>query len=221
MKKRMSLTLKLKERMVIKLKRYYGDAEVTKSVMEVWLDGEQEPRLVCEARETAYVNYAETFPGASRYCLPVGRWKMKAGGSPYSPMGLRVPRCPGHRQVFVGWKWARQWMEGEVLIGESQVPLCCPEGGMKPCGQDEEEMRQRRIENGEEVFGRLDALVYEAFGKGEEMWLEVEDPLCPADCPSSARALASVASDSATFSCPVSSLATPVEGEAMRGVGEE
>ena len=34
------------EVMVIKLKRYYGDAVVTKSVMEVWLDGEQEPRLV-------------------------------------------------------------------------------------------------------------------------------------------------------------------------------
>ena len=104
--------------MTIKLHRYYGDAEITKSVMEVFMDGEEAPRMVCEAREVAFKDYTETFPGASRYCLPVGRWRMKVGRSPYSPMGLRVPRCPGHRQVFIGHKWARQWMEGEVLIGE-------------------------------------------------------------------------------------------------------
>ena len=40
--------------MEIKLKRYYGDESVTKSVMEVWMDGEDEPRLVCEAREVGF-----------------------------------------------------------------------------------------------------------------------------------------------------------------------
>lgn len=54
---------------------------------------------------------------------------------------------------------------------------------MKPCAVDDdkemmEEMRLRRIENGEEVFKKLDALVYEAFGKMEEFWLEIEDDLC-------------------------------------------
>jgi len=108
--------------MEIRLKRYYGDAEVTKSVMEVWMQGEREPRMVCEAREAGFVDYAESFPGASRVCLPRGRWRMKVGRSPYGPMGLRVARCPGHRCVYVGHRWARQLMEGEVLIGESQTP---------------------------------------------------------------------------------------------------
>ena len=144
------------------MKRYYGDAEVTKSVMEVWMQGEREPRMVCEAREAGFVDYAESFPGASRVCLPRGRWRMKVGRSPYGPMGLRVARCPGHRCVYVGHRWARQLMEGEVLIGESL------EGGL-------EEMRERRIENGEVVFGRLTELVYEAYGRGEEYWMEIDN----------------------------------------------
>ena len=104
--------------MVIKLHRYYGDDRITKSVMEVWLDGDSEPRMVCEARESSYKKYEEAFAGASRYCLPVGRWQMKAGGGAYSPMGLRVPKCPGHRQVWLGHSWCRQCKVGEILIGE-------------------------------------------------------------------------------------------------------
>lgn len=156
--------------MVIKLHRYYGDSEVTKSVMEVWMDGEEEPRLVCEAREVAYRDYMETFPGASRYCLPVGRWRLKVGKSPYGPMGLRVPRCPGHRQVFIGHRWARQCFEGEVLIGEPVYHYETDENGLEvECPQ------KRRIENGEEVYKKLDKLVYEAFGKGEEFVMEIEN----------------------------------------------
>ena len=158
--------------MVIKLHRYYGDAEITKSVMEVFMDGEAEPRLVCEAREVAFRDYTETFPGASRYCLPVGRWRMKVGKSPYSPMGLRVPRCPGHRQVFIGHRWSRQCFEGEVLIGAPRPPK--GEGCRDVWEMDDEEMKERRIENGEEVFQKLDVLVYEAFGREEEFFIEIE-----------------------------------------------
>lgn len=157
-------------KMVIKLRRYYGDAEVTKAVMEVVLDGESEPRMVCEAREAAFRDYRESFAGASRFCLPVGRWKLKVGRSPYGPMGLRVARCPGHRQVFIGWKWTRQWLEGEVLIGEPVFRYYTDEEG-----NEVEYPPKRRIGNGEEVFRRLDRLVYEAYGRGEEFWLEVEN----------------------------------------------
>ena len=145
--------------MVIRLKRYYGDHAITKSVMEVWLDGEAEPRLVCEAREPAYVEYTETFPGASRCCLPVGRWRMKVGQSPYGVMGLRVPRCPGHRQVYVGHRWGRQRFEGEVLIGETT--------------DNGQQTTDGRIVNGDVVYARLERLVYEAYGRGEEFWMEV------------------------------------------------
>ena len=155
--------------MVIKLHRYYGDEDITKSVMEVFLEGDTEPRMVCEAREAAYKDYTESFPGASRYCLPVGRWPLKVGGSPYGPMGLRVPKCPGHRQVFIGWKWSRQCLEGEVLIGEPVFHYYMDENG-----QEVEYPKKRRMENGEETFRKLDKLVYEAFGKEEEFILQIE-----------------------------------------------
>ena len=49
--------------------------------------------------------------------------------------------------------------------------------------------------------------------------VDIDKTLSPNPLPSSERALSSVAPDSATFSCPVSSLATPVMGRTMRGVG--
>ena len=159
--------------MVIRLKRYYGDHAVTKSVMEVWMDGELEPRMVCEARECSYVEYTETFPGASRCCLPVGRWRMKVGQSPYGVMGLRVPKCPGHRQVFVGHRWSRQCFEGEVLIGESTDNGQQTTDGGEQTTDNGQQTTDGRIVNGDVVYARLERLVYEAYGKGEEFWMEV------------------------------------------------
>ena len=133
------------------------------------MDGELEPRMVCEARECSYVEYTETFPGASRCCLPVGRWRMKVGQSPYGVMGLRVPKCPGHRQVFVGHRWSRQCFEGEVLIGETT------DNGQQTTdnGEQTTDGGGCRIVNGDVVYARLERLVYEAYGKGEEFWMEV------------------------------------------------
>ncbi len=156
--------------MEIRLKRYYGDAEVTKSVMEVWMQGEESPRMVCEAREVGFRDYEVSFAGASQVCLPRGRWRMKVGGSPYGAMGLRVARCPGHRQVYVGHRWARQCFEGEVLVGEPVFHYYTDEEG-----REVEYPKKRRIENGEAVFGRLTELVYEAWGRGEEFWMVVEN----------------------------------------------
>ena len=152
--------------MVIQLHRYFGNDHITKSVMEVWMDGEDSPRLTCEARESAYSDYSESFAGASHYCLPVGKWKLKVGHSPYSPMGLRVPKCPGHRQVYIGHKWVRQCYEGEILIGEAVL---------SEEYEGEWAHMYCTIDNGEEVFRKLDALVYEAFGRLEEFWLEVDN----------------------------------------------
>ena len=144
--------------------------------MEVWMDGELEPRMVCEARECSYVEYTETFPGASRCCLPVGRWRMKVGQSPYGVMGLRVPKCPGHRQVFVGHRWSRQCFEGEVLIGETaDNGQQTTDGGEQTTdnGRRTTDGGGCRIVNGDVVYARLERLVYEAYGKGEEFWMEV------------------------------------------------
>ena len=137
------------------------------------MDGELEPRMVCEARECSYVEYTETFPGASRCCLPVGRWRMKVGQSPYGVMGLRVPKCPGHRQVFVGHRWSRQCFEGEVLIGESTDNGQQTTDGGEQTTDGGRRTRDGRIVNGDVVYARLERLVYEAYGKGEEFWMEV------------------------------------------------
>lgn len=171
--------------MEIRLKRYYGDEEVTKSVVEVWMQGEAEARMVCEAREAAFRDYEVTFRGVSAFCMPRGRWRMKVGGSPYGVMGLRVPRCAGHRQVLVGWKMSRQVMEGEVLIGVGVLPREWneEEWGDDPVARKMWEDRKRRIERGDEVFERLTELVYEAYGRGEEFWMVVEnDSCCNAIC---------------------------------------
>lgn len=157
--------------MEIKLKRYYGDERVTKSRMEVWMEGEEKPRLVCEAREVGFRDYAVAFAGASRYCLPRGRWRLECGGGPYSPMGVRVVRCPGHRQTYFGHNALRQQLAGVVLVGEPVFHYYTDE----QTGERVEYPKKRGIKDGEEVFGRLDALLYEAFGRGEEMWLLVEN----------------------------------------------
>ena len=163
--------------MNIKLVRYFGDKCVTKSRFEVWMDGEDVPRMMCEAREPKFKDYEETFAGASKFCLPIGKWKMKVGNSPYGAMGLRVPKCSGHRQVFIGHKWSRQWMEGEILIGKPVMPRewNSEEWGNNPEAREAWENKHRRIEDGEEVYRELTQLVYEAYRKDEEFWIEIEN----------------------------------------------
>ena len=163
--------------MEIKLKRYYGDESVTKSVMEVWMEGEEEPRLVCEAREVGFRDYAEVFNGASNYCMPKGRWRMACGRGPYSPMGVRVVKCPGHRQVFFGFAPGGRALPDRVMMGRPVYHYYTDEDG-----HEVEYPPKRGMKDGEEVFGELDALLYEAFGRGEEMWCEVENE-APSDSP--------------------------------------
>ena len=156
--------------MVIKLKRYYGDESVTKSVMEVWMEGEDSPRMVCEAREVRYRDYAEVFPGASKYCLPRGRWRLECGGGPYSAMGVRVVKCPGHRQTYFGPcnDGYRQWEHGRVLIGEPVYRYYTDEEGNRV-----EYPKKRGVKNGDVVYEQLDALLYEAYRTSQKFIIEI------------------------------------------------
>ncbi len=147
--------------MVIKLKRYYGDNLVTKSEMEVWLEGEGEPRLRCEAREVRYKDYTETFPGASRYCLPRGKWRLTCGSTKFGTMTLRVAKCPGHRCVLLGYDVFRQAVQGLVCMGKAVNP--------------EAPAEERLIDGGMEVYEELEKLVYEAWGKSENFSIEIEN----------------------------------------------
>ena len=156
--------------MEIKLKRYYGDESVTKSVMEVWMEGDEEPRLVCEAREVGFRDYEDVFNGASSYCMPKGRWRMACGRGPYSPMGVRVVKCPGHRQVFFGYALGGRPLLNRKMMGRPVFHYFTDEEG-----HEVEDVASRGMKDGEEVFRELDELLYEAFGKGEEMWVIIEN----------------------------------------------
>ena len=92
------------------------------------------------------------------------------GNSPYGPMGLRVVRCPGHRQVYIGHRWGRQCVEGEILIGEAVYHYYTDENG-----QEVEYPKKRRIDRGEETYRKLDKLVYEAYCRGEEFFIQIEN----------------------------------------------
>lgn len=92
--------------------------------------------------------------------------KLKAGNTPYSPMGLRVTRCPGRRCVFIGHKWSRQYYEGEILIGQREYVTF---------GDEEKNRDFSFIGNEEETFKQLDKLVYEAYAKGEDFILEIDN----------------------------------------------
>ena len=94
-------------------------------------------------------------------------------------MGVRVVRCPGHRQVFFGYAPNGRALPDRVMVGRPVFRYYTDEEG-----REVEYPPKRGMKDGEEVFWKLDELLYEAFGKGEEMWCEVdnegvEDPLCP------------------------------------------
>ena len=156
---------------LILLQRYYGDNACTKSHFFVLrmcgTDSAVETLLAFEAREPRYADYEMTFKGASGYCLPCGNWKLKVEATPYGPMGLKLPKCAGHRQVYIGWSDTKQWKQGEIMIGEPSVDIC------KNMKSFTENMKENTIHSGKQVYEQLEEIVYEAFGRGEEIVLSV------------------------------------------------
>lgn len=77
-------------------------------------------------------------------------------------MTLTVVKSPGHRCYRIGWDYMAQVKANMVLVGES-------DGGEEP--------EYRDIVQSKETFDRLTQLVYEAYGTGEEIWLEVKNDI--------------------------------------------
>ena len=157
--------------MRIVLERYYGDSRVTKSVMKVFEERGAECSddlecsgssgkllLACEGREPCFADYSEIFPGCSRCCLAVGVYRCKVVSTDLSPMTLMVIKSPGHRCYRIAWDYTAQVRHNMVLVGESD-------------GYEDPEWRE--IVRSRETFERLTRLVYQAYGTGEEIWLEV------------------------------------------------
>lgn len=145
--------------MKIVLERYYGDWRVTKDRMRVESES-GEVLLSCEAREPRFAQYREAFPGCSKYCLACGVFALKVVSTEMCPMTLTLIKSPGHRCCRIGWDEVAQVKLNMVLVGESD-------------GEEDEEFRD--LVRQKEVFDRLTELVYQAFGREEEMWIEVKD----------------------------------------------
>ena len=163
------------------LSRYYGDNVCTKSkfyVIRYVMDGtgawKQRDCFFFDACEPRYADYEKTFKGASRYCLPRGCWKLRMEATPYGPMGLKLPKCPGHRQVYIGWSDTRQWKEGEIMIGYSSIWQDCDSS------EEREELmmkwqKESTIHSGKQAYDVLEKIVYEAFRDEAEIFLQVDN----------------------------------------------
>lgn len=141
--------------MRIILERYYGDEKVTMSRLKV---GD----FVCEAREMAFRDYETSFEGCSAYCMPVGVFRCVVRSTPFSRMTISVAKAPGHRGCKIVWSDTAKCQMNAVLIGQN-----ADDSGRLTC--------QR------ETMREFEALVYDAWARGEEYELEVRNALEPAE----------------------------------------
>lgn len=146
--------------MDIIVERYYGDENVTKSHFRV--ESEQgECLLRCECREVMFANYQEAFEGCSKCCLAEGVWECRIKATLLSAMTVSIFRSPGHRSTNILWDERRQAKANTILIGQ---------------GDGEPEAEWRRMKNQQEMFGRFERLVYQAYAAGEKIMLRVINP---------------------------------------------
>ena len=116
--------------------------------------------LACESREPRFADYREPFAGCSKYCLAEGTFRCKPVATDISPMTLTVIKSPGHRCYRIGWDEVAQVRQNWLLVGESD-------------GYELPEYRE--IVHQRKIFERLTQLVYQAYVREEEFWLEVRN----------------------------------------------
>ncbi len=149
--------------MKIILKRYYGDEQVTKSTMLVYMGEAKMPALVCEARESAYRKYSEKFAGCSQFCLPEGvELTGRVRATLYSPMTVAVGRHPHNCKTLIVGESLHQHSIGKVLIGQGDA-----------CVPPEERMLTRQSETAV-AFTKL---VYEAYAMCESIALVADNSM--------------------------------------------
>lgn len=143
--------------MKIRMRRYYGDGAVTKS--QVWIEGTD---FRCEAREPAFRDYSESFPGASKFCLPRGEFACKPMATEISPMTLTVMKAPAHRSCRFIYDPLHQTRANAVVLGEADEAVPAPE---------------REVSRSKETFERLQRHVYRAYAQQETVWLAIENQM--------------------------------------------
>lgn len=150
----------------VNMKRYYGDANVTKSYLTIE-DGTGAVLFSGEARECRFYDYAkgEKMPGASLGCLGTGEYRVVPASTAGCPICLRVTGEPTRRGVllYVNTDVKRQRQVKRVLVGY----------GTKA----EERVRQLTdLERAREDFTKL---IYENYVEEFRVVVENEVPLSP------------------------------------------
>ncbi len=148
--------------MRIHFTRYYGSNTVTKSTMQVYMGKSSEPSLVCEARETQFLDYSTTFPGWTSFCLPTGTLYGRIRSTEICPLTIAIGPSPRQYKTLIAWNDSNRINAQRINIGEAN-PDIAPE--------------RRRLTNQQAVFERLTALAKEAYMRGEEVKVEIKNEI--------------------------------------------
>ena len=148
--------------MIVKIQRYYGDGNITKSMVTV-LNDQGAVLWEGEAREPRYVDYDnnEKMKGCSYMCMPRGRYFCKLSSTVDNPMCLRVMGMKGHRGCKLYFEANRDFVMGNVLLGyaDEMVP-----------------MEYRKLCRVEEARMEFVQMLYKVIG--ESLQLEVVNTYC-------------------------------------------
>lgn len=134
----------------VKLDRYYGDVNVTKSTLRI-MKGE-EMLFGCEARELGFADYTddEKRLGVQYKCLPHGVFPLKVVCLPFNPSCLKTHHTHKHRGTVVYGDVDVERKSNAVLIGYSY-------GTMDP--------RARKLRDVKECRDRFNEVVSELWGE--------------------------------------------------------
>lgn len=146
--------------MKIKITRYYGDNKVTKSLMQVYMAGNEVPALTCEAREPKFCSYSETFPGWTSYCMPMGVMYARIRPTEVSPLTIALGPSPRRCKTLIAWNANNKVSMQRIMVGEA----------------DENVLAERRmLVNQERTFERLTELARRAYVLKEDVVVEIAE----------------------------------------------
>lgn len=148
--------------MKIELNRYFGNEKVTKSIMKVFMPNSTTPSLVCEARETTFLNYSASFKGWMSYCLPEGNLCVRVRPTEISPLTVALGTSSHQCKFLIAWHDRKESLPQRVLIGDADASIPEP---------------NRKLTNQFSVFERFTDLVRKNYLAGEGIEVVVKNSL--------------------------------------------
>lgn len=134
------------------VKRYYGSANVTKSLVEFSHDGTV--LLRCEAREIAFADYedGQKKMKTSCFCMQRGEFDLKFANAFRNPLCLKVKGAHNHRGLLIYCDTETEMEANAMLLGYADAEVAPNQRRLKDvekCRRDFVEMLYRHM--GEEA----------------------------------------------------------------------